>query len=437
MKTHATLACALLICSVCALAADASSLSAEAQQKISAAINRDGKPRNPVSIGSFTLTASDGKDGDFFGRTVAIDGDTVVVGSDYKAYVFVKPKSGWQNMTETATLTASDNAPGFGPAVSISGNTIVVGAEGAIVNGNSDQGAAYVFTRPATGWRNMTETARLTASDGTTDSVFGSSVGINGNTIVVGAVAGQPDPGSAYIFVEPSGGWTDMTQTAELTASDGVDYDRFGISVSISGNTAIIGELTCNGTDHGPGAAYVYVEPATGWANMTETAELTSSDSMLCDWFGYAVSIAGNTAVVGALGNGLGAAYVFVEPPGGWVNTTETAKLGSIPAAGQLGSSVFVAGKVIAVGAEDARGNGIPDQGAAFLFLEPAGGWTNTSQYNLRLSVSFNLGFDYFGDAIALSGKTAIAGAYEAPSVPPCKPVCQRGPGEAFIFTEQ
>ena len=110
--------------------------------------------------------------------------------------MFTEPGSGWANMTQTAKLTASDGAAGddFGYSVSISGNTVVVGASRATVGGNSGQGAAYVFTEPGSGWANMTQTAKLTASDGAADDDFGDSVSISGNTVVVGAYAPRSAP---------------------------------------------------------------------------------------------------------------------------------------------------------------------------------------------------------------------------------------------------
>ena len=159
------------------------------------------------------------------------------------AYVFIKPPRGWANMTQTAELTASDAQiyDCFGCSVAISGNTVVVGASGAAIGGNTAQGAAYVFVEPPTGWTNMTETAKLTASDGASDAQFGTSVAMSGNTLVVGAPATSLMQGNAYVFVEPQSGWTDMTQTAELVPSDGFDNDNFGTSVSISGDTVVVG----------------------------------------------------------------------------------------------------------------------------------------------------------------------------------------------------
>jgi hypothetical protein len=277
-------ACGVLLCTL-ALAADQKSptklsdLPAEAQQAISGAMRR-----NSTGIQHHTLSASDGVNNAWFGLSVAIDGDTVVVGAPNgdqdlgAAYVFVKPAGVWAGTTQTAELTASDaqNGDFFGSSVAISGNTIVVGARGATVNGNPYQGATYIFVMPKHGWTNMTQTAKLTASDGAPVANFGLATTIDGNTVVVGAPYGANDdgPGAAYVFVMPSGGWTDMTQGAELTASDGTDKDTFGISVSIEDSVVIVGAEEEGGQR--PGVGYVFVEPPTGWTNATETAELTA-----------------------------------------------------------------------------------------------------------------------------------------------------------------
>ena len=118
----------------------------------------------------------------------------------------------------------------------------MVGAPYAAIGGNSDQGAVYVFTDSASVW---TQTAKLTASDGAAGDQFGTAVSISGNTVVVGApyaaVGGNSDQGAAYVFTEPGSGWANMTQTAKLTAADGAAGDEFGNSVSISGSMAVVG----------------------------------------------------------------------------------------------------------------------------------------------------------------------------------------------------
>jgi len=434
-----TLVCTVFF-STLALAADKESptklsdLLPEDQHDISAALARE-----LPGLQNFTLTASDGVNGDYFGGSVAIDGNTVVVGAPNfvnhltgEVYVFVKPGSSWKDMTQTAVLTASDGADGanFGTAVAISGDTVVVGAPAANVNGNFAQGEAYVFVKPSKGWKSTTETATLLATDGISYCAFGSGVGISGNTVVVGSPGGASNAGSSYIFVQPVGGWVDMTETAELTASDGVDDDDFGAAASISGNTVIIGAQN-EGT--AIGSSYIFVEPPAGWANMTETAELTASDRMEGDYFGWSVSLSGNTAVVGSPYDGRGAAYVFVQPVTGWSSMTETAKL-TAPAGTEIGMSVAISPQAVVAGAPFTNP---VHQGAAYVFLKPDGGWKTTSKANLALAIPFTNGFDNFGTGVGISGKTGVVGAASAPSSPPCNPKCKAGPGEAFVFVEQ
>lgn len=308
----------------------------------------------------------------------AIDGDTVVVagvtGSSQPGYafVYVKPAGGWGNMSApTAILTSSDRNPTFGVSVSISGDAIVVGGSG---DYDGSLGAAYVFVKPARGWHNMAETAKLTASDGVSTDLFGSSVAISGQTIVVGATQFgnflHPGPGKAYVYVEPSGGWSSMTQTAELTGSDSVGADEFGFSVSVDANVVLIGSYAHNNF---LGAAYVYVKPASGWTNNTQTAELTPADSVIGS-FGVSVAISGNLAVIGAPFRGLppnafeGGVYVFEKPTGGWQNATSSVVLMGADAhfSDQLGNSVAISGQTVLAGAPYR-----PAPGNAYLFGLP------------------------------------------------------------------
>ena len=311
------------------------------------------------------LTASDGMGArDSFGGSVAVDGDTVVVGAKRgdiggntnqgSAYVFVKPGGGWANMTETAKLTASDGVAGdeFGHSVAIDDDTVVVGA----VDDDSLRGSAYVFVKPGGGSANLTETAKLTASDGAANDYFGSSVAIDDDALVVGALADESYQGSAYIFVTPGGGWAATTETAKLTASDGAAWDTFGSSVAMSGGTVIVGAY---GDDSCQGSAYVFVKPGGGWASGTETAKLTASDGAVDDRFGGSVAISGGTAIVGAGLDNVGAndrqgsAYIFVKPGAGWAAGTETAKLTASDGAvdDRFGGSAAISGGTVIVGA--------------------------------------------------------------------------------------
>jgi uncharacterized repeat protein (TIGR01451 family) len=320
------------------------------------------------------LTASGGQAEAQFGFSVAISGDTVVVGAEGvngfqgAAYVFTKPGLAWENMTETAKLTASDAQAGdyFGFSVAISGDTVVVGAEG--VNGY--QGAAYVFTKPSSAWENMTETAKLTASDAQAGDNFGSSAAISNETVVVGAPGVNTSQGAAYVFSEPGPGWTSITETAKLTASDGQENDYFGSAVATALGTVVVGAYGAN-TYHG--TAYVFVEPGSGWEPMTETAKLTASGGQANDYFGSSVALGGDTVVVGAPGvnTARGAAYVFAKPGSGWANMTETAKLTASDGQANhyFGSWVALSGNAAVVGAYGANSA----QGTAYVFGQISG----------------------------------------------------------------
>ena len=338
--------------------------------------------------------------------------------------MFVKPQKGWANMTQTAVLVPSDGKYGdyFGDAVAIRGDVIVVGAsQSSPYSQTTGPGAAYVFVKPAGGWKGqLTETAKLIASDGVKGDGLGTSVSISGNTIVAGAPSSSPfnNPGATYVFVEPAGGWKNAAQTAKLTAPDGGVYDAFGYSVSLDGETLVVGSPG----NQENGAAYIFVEPAGGWKDATQTAKLTASDGLKNDNLGYSVSISGNAVAAGApfaLGEE-GKVYVFVESAGGWKNMTQTAKLTERDgeAYDLLGSSLAMDGNTIAAGAaEYSRGPNLKHggpafwrEGAVYLFTEPDGGWTTASS-KTRLTGSDAKYAAYLGSSVDLSGSTIVTGA--------------------------
>lgn len=351
------------------------------------------------------LTASDGKAGDEFGVSVADCGNTVVVGASElnsstlgAAYVYVKGSNGWANMTQTAKLTPSDPLAGsvFGSSVACYGNTVVVGAP------HHDGGEAYVFVEPLTGWSDMTETARLTASDEGTSDDFGYSVAIYGTIIAVGAPQATGSfvaQGKSYIFEKPTKGWkTTSTFTAELTAPDAQFDSGLGASVSISGNTVVAGAP--NGG--GPGAAYLFVEPADGWKTTSESnAELTASDATNGSAFGYSVSISNNTVAVGAYQ--VGEAYIFVEPPSGWANGTETATVTAINEGSDFAYSLSLRDNLLVIGSAND-----PSNTAVFVYEKPATGWETTSHANARRTTSDGYGF---GFSVAIGGGGLVAGS--------------------------
>ena len=286
--------------------------------------------------------------------------------------------------TETK-LTASDAGPAdsFGFIVSIDGDTAVVGAwlddDVAI-----DSGAAYVFVRDLSG--NWSQQAKLKASDAATNDAFGfRGVSVNGDTVVIGAHANNDacptflecNSGAAYVFVRPAGGWSDATEDAKLTASDAEKFDSFGVSVSVSGETVVVGAFLDDDAGSNSGSAYVFVRPAGGWlGDLTEDAKMTASDAALGDQFGFSVSVSGETVAVGARGNDdagsdSGSAYVFERPGGGWTgDLTEDAKLTASDAAagdGFGGGFVSVSGDTLVVGSPGDDDGGL-QSGSAYVY---------------------------------------------------------------------
>ena len=389
----------------------------------------DREARYPVVIDPVVqlakLTTSDGQDFDEVGSSVAISGNTVVVGApgasggtdEGAVYVFVKPQSGWANMTQTAKLTASNGVGSteLGSSVSISGNTIVAGAP----DSNLGPGAAYVFVKPSGGWTNMTQTAELTAADGQAHDGFGSSVAISGTTAVVGSpyatIGSNPEQGAAYVFVNSGSGWA---QTAKFSASDGAAYETFGSSVAIAGSTVVAGASGASiNSNNDQGAAYVFVESGSAWS---QAAKLTASNGTHGDNLGHAVAVNGNTVVAGTyifpIPERQGGAYVYVKPAGGWADSTETADLtANDPSNGdQLGFSVSISGTVVVVGAPETSVGSKSSQGAVYAFLKPAGGWVTTSKYAARVLASDGAKGDQFGYSVSVSGTTGVIGAVSA-----------------------
>ena len=413
------------------------------------------------------LTAAAGAAGDQFGVSVAVDGDTAVVGAWKEdgvdgdgndiievgaAYVFVKNSN--DEWDRKAKLTASDgaNVPDiegvdegdrFGYAVAIDGDTIVVGAYRNDDHGD-DSGAAYVYVKPGGGWADATETVKLTApdrvtaSDGT-DDLFGLSVAVDGDTVVVGAPFQNYERdaslgdlifvGAVYVFTKPSTGWTGTIASAKLTTpttpvNTRLPNDLFGSSVAVDGDTILIGSYLSDDSFNrdGHGRAYIYTKPNGVWVDSSDyTSRLTASDGAPGDWFGYSVALDGDTAVIGARlhndsrrGAGSGAAYVFVKESGAWSEKAKlTASDGSVD--DQFGFSVAVDDKTVVVGAwkDDDHGSG---SGSAYVFIEPDIGWAASNE-TLKLTAPDGAANDRFGVSVAVEGNQALVGAYKDDNV--------------------
>jgi hypothetical protein len=255
------------------------------------------------------LTAADGAASDQFGSAVALAGRTALVGSPYHgtsgqgaAYVFVRAGTTW---SQQAPLTAIDGAASdkFGSAVALAGDTALVGSP---YHGTSGQGSAYVFARSGTTWGQQ---GQLKATDGAANDLFGSSVALYADTALVGAprddVGANTDQGSACVFTRSGTSWSQQTQ---LTATDGVAHDQFG-AVALAGNTALVGAVGHRVGATGQGAGYVFTKSGSAWA---QQEQLTGG--AIGDYFGLAVALSGDTALVGA--NAAGGARRAATGPG-------------------------------------------------------------------------------------------------------------------------
>ena len=375
---------------------------------------------DPVLYTQATLTATDG-DGLY---SVAVSGATIAAGAPYATvngnqyqgavYVFTRAGGTW---TQAAKLTASDGAANnyLGYSVAVSGSTIAAGAPGAGAgaDGNTEQDAVYVFTRAGGTW---TQAAKLT--DGAAGDNLGFSVAVSGTTIAAGAPGPYVDDGAGqgavYVFTQPASGWADETQAAELTASDGAGRNALGYSVAVSGTTIAAGAWYMGeNADYGYGAVYVFTQPASGWTDETQAAELTASDGAYGDGLGSSVAVSGATIAAGApqaTVNGnleQGAVYVFTRVGGTWTQAAQlTASDGA--AYNYLGSSVAVSGTTIAAGAPGATVNGNFYQGAVYVFTKPAGGWADETQA-AELTASDGADGDGLGYSVAVSGSTIAA----------------------------
>ncbi len=396
------------------------------------------------------------------------DGSNNSASSAGAAYVFVRSGTTWSHQ---AYLKASntDTNDNFGFSVAISGDTIVVGAQGEdgastgvngdeTSNGATNSGAAYVFVRNGTTW---SQQAYLKASN--TDSIdgFGFAVAISGDTIVVGApseasistgVNGNATnnnlfgSGAAYVFVRSGTIWS---QQAYLKASNTGPSDFFGTSVGVSGDTVVVGApdedsaaTGVNGDQSSnaaleSGAAYVFVRSGTTWS---QQAYLKASNTEAFDRFGNtrALAISGDTIVAGSSAengnatgvNGVetgtlfnaGAAYVFVRSGGSW-SQQAYAKASNTGSSDSFGQSVSVSGDVVAVGAggeaSNASGiggnqsnNSLSASGAVYVFSRSGSTWSQ-----LAYVKASNPGpFDIFGFSVALSGDLLAVGSYHEDS---------------------
>jgi len=378
------------------------------------------------------LTASDMAESNTYGYSVSIDGDTMIVGAIFAntggaAYVFTRSGTTW---TEQQKLTASDMAVAdlFGWSVSISGDTAIVGAPKLSSVDNPNSGAAYVFIRSGGTW---IQQQKLTASDGGLwHQRFGQSVSISGDVVIVGDHGANLPPsgpgltGAAYVFTRSGTTWTEQQK---LTASDMAAGDNFGWSVSISSDTAIIGaRLADPGDIADAGAAYVFTRSGTTW---TEQQKLAASQIFPNEQFGRSVSISGDTAIFGASESSAdgvslaGAAYVFTRSGNTW-SQQQRLTASDMAFHNRFGWSVSISGDTAVIGARTASPDGLSQAGVAYVFTRSGNTWTQQQ----KLTASDMAAGDRFGQSVSIDGDTAIVGAAFA------SPGGVNNAGAAYVF---
>jgi hypothetical protein len=259
----------------------------------------------PLRIAPADLAA-----GDAFGTAVSIDGDTLIAtapGPEPGAvYVFIANGASWTQQAKLAP-TGGGTDERFGIAASLSGDRIAVGADRASLGA----GAVYVFARSGTSW---SQEARLVASDAAPHDAFGTSVALDGDTLIAGApvkrrgTAGSYANGAAYVFTRGGGGWA---QQAKLADAAGANGEMFGFSVDLAGTRAVVGVPFAAGDQ---GSAWVYAGSGSAW---TQEAELSAANGAAGDQFGWSVALGDDAVFVGApfagtlTGAACGGSYMF------------------------------------------------------------------------------------------------------------------------------
>jgi hypothetical protein len=358
--------------------------------------------------------------GDRLGSSVAVSGDTAIIGASTKddfgdlsgaVYVFVRDPINRDAWTQVAKLLPSDAHAGqqFGRSVGISGDTVVVGAVGDDEAGQFT-GSAYIFERNQGGSNAWGQTMKLRSSGAAGGDVFGESVSISGDRIVVGAPQDQGPPfprppGFATIFERNHGGIAAWGEVVRLTPpSNGQPGDGFGRIVAVSGDTVLAGVLAIQVT------AFVFARNQGGPDAWGQVAKLSGT--------GSSVAISDETAIVGS------SIFARDRATGAWVEVTTLVPVEAHDSS--FGSSVAISGDTAVVGAanDDEKGGLHSFSGSAFVFRRDQGGANAWGQL-FKLTASDGIAGDLFGSSVAISGLTAIVGAPTFGDKPGAAYACQ------------
>lgn len=373
---------------------------------------------DPLIVGDTdSLVADDGAVGDQMGFSVAVSDDTAIIGAhladgaqadEGAAYIFVRSGDSW---VQQQKLAAAD--PGlehqFGYSVAIDGDTAIVGANQAGDGVDFALGAAYVFVRSGDTW---SQQAKLTAeADAAADDTFGASVAVSGDRAVVGApTASDGRPGAAYVFIRSDTTWT--RQQVFTAGADASNDDLFGAVVAVEEDTVGVGApLAEVGATANQGSVTVFLWAGNTWARQ---ARLVADDGAADDQFGGAVALSGDSLIVGARLADIagevdqGAAYVFTRSGLSW---SQQQKLTDPEGASgeYFGSGVGISGSVAVAGANKTTIGAVDDQGAAFVFRRSEGTWAQ--EVKLTSSDISGDAEVQFGRSAAISAQTALVGA--------------------------
>jgi hypothetical protein len=347
------------------------------------------------------LIASDAAAGDNFGSSAAIDGDTAVFGAFLEgtggsAYVFTRSGTTW---TQQAKLTGSTVVSGdeFGYSVAISGDTIVVGARAESSTDDAYNGDAYVFTRSGTTW---SQQAKFSDTLSSGNSHFGYSVDIDGNTIVVGAPMDSPGTsdhrGRCHIYTRSGTSWS-LQQS--LASSTGDDYAYFGADVAIDGDTVVVGSSVEDSSgNNNCGAAYIFTRSGTSWSQQERFAPTTATNA----YFGNAVDISGDTAIIGAYGEsntGRGVVRIYTRSGTSW--SLEQTLLSRTGTNEMFGMPVDIEDDVCVIGQQT-------NYGGAYVYSRTGTTWTYEKTI-IPTSASNTVGWIYHAQ-LGLSDDTIVSG---------------------------
>lgn len=393
--------------------------------------------KKAISFNELTkLKASTPDKNSKYGYSVAIDGDTAVVGAhDEGGYnvglVYVYERNTATNIFEQkAKLISTYESLNehLGISVAIKNNIIVAGADKYLRKISDDNyietGAALVYVKPENGWENAEQTYVLYASDGHRYDLFGKSVAINSDTIVVGAPNNDniaDDAGAVYIFDIKKLNSNEYS-SIRLTCWASTQYDHFGESVAVDEDTIVVG--VPYGYTNDVGMVYLYKKPLWGWKTTDQYSAYLDPDTHAGDMFGYRVAIANDIIAASSLHDDTenGSVYLFKKPIYSWNNhwlaVPNTAKLTASDASREtyFGSSIAMNANTIVIGAENADSSnsaqGPEDtNGAIYIFDKPSSGWTNAHENKKLINVS-NEKANAFGCSVGISGKSIIAGSY-------------------------